>query len=281
MNKWGKEMIFEYKLNVYKDAKPIVFKYVEANFPIMDTDVVVYEAYKLSIMLSDGLAAVLNERSDVYNTFSGDLLFFSPDDLHHARILRQGVHKYIEILIPTEYFPSDRAYSLLFCDEKRTVLFSPPPKERQTIIYAAEKIIEKIQSPCDDLRLMSELVELLCICDTVHSKKDNVNIPATLQNAIDFIRKEYSENIQISDIAREVNCSPSYLSRIFKKHIGKSPYCYLIEYRLFVAEKLLRNGNTVTEAASMSGFCDSSVFIKCFKKAFGITPLKYKKKHEL
>ena len=128
---------------------------------------------------------------------------------------------------------------------------------------------------------MSELLELLNVCDAVYSKKDNTNIPATLQNAIDYIRKEYSENIQISDIATAVKCSPSYLSRIFKNHIGKSPYCYLVEYRLFVAEKLLRNGSTVTEAASMSGFCDSSVFIKCFKKAFGITPLKYKKKHEL
>ena len=275
-------MIFEYKLNVYKDAKPVELKYVEVNFPIMDTEIAIYNAYKLSIMLSDGLAAVLNERSEVYNTFSGDLLFFSPDDLHHARILRQGVHKYIEILIPTEYFTSDRAYSRLFCDEKRTVLFSPPPKERQMIISVAERIIGKIKSPCgEDIRLMSELLELLNVCDAVYSKKDNTNIPATLQNAIDYIRKEYSENIQISDIATAVKCSPSYLSRIFKNHIGKSPYCYLVEYRLFVAEKLLRSGSTVTEAASMSGFCDSSVFIKCFKKAFGITPLKYKKKHEL
>ena len=275
-------MIFEYKLNVYKDAKPVEFKYVEVDFPIMDTEIAIYNAYKLSIMLSDGLAAVLNERSEVYNTFSGDLLFFSPDDLHHARILRQGVHKYIEILIPTEYFTSDRAYSRLFCDEKRTVLFSPPPKERQMIISVAERIIGKIKSPCgEDIRLMSELLELLNVCDAVYSKKDNTNIPATLQNAIDYIRKEYSENIQISDIATAVKCSPSYLSRIFKNHIGKSPYCYLVEYRLFVAEKLLRSGSTVTEAASMSGFCDSSVFIKCFKKAFGITPLKYKKKHEL
>lgn len=275
-------MIFEYKLNVYTDAKPVEFKYVEVNFPIMDTEITIYDAYKLSIMLSDGLAAVLNERNDVYNTFSGDLLFFSPDDLHHGRILRQGVHKYVEILIPTEYFPSDRAYSRLFCDEKRNVLFSTPPKERQMIISIAERIIGKIKSPCgEDIRLMSELLELLNVCDAVYSKKDNTNIPATLQNAIDFIREEYSENIQISDIARAVKCSPSYLSRIFKNHIGKSPYCYLVEYRLFVAEKLLRNGSHVTEAAVMSGFCDSSVFIKCFKKAFGITPLKYKKKHGL
>ena len=104
----------------------------------------------------------------------------------------------------------------------------------------------------------------------------NQNTPATLQNAINFIRESFSENIQISDIAAASNCSTSYLSRIFNKHLGKAPYCYLTEYRLFFAEKLLRNQFNVTDVASMSGFSDSSVFIKHFKKSFGITPLKYK-----
>ena len=131
-----------------------------------------------------------------------------------------------------------------------------------------------------NLILLSLIIELLKICTRLYSDKgSNIsqNIPATLQNAINFIREEFSDNIQIADIAAATNCSTSYLSRIFKKHLGKSPYCYLTEYRLFFAEKLLRNQFSVTDVASMSGFCDSSVFIKRFKKSFGITPLKYKK----
>jgi len=256
-------MVFEYKLSIYKGAKPILFRYIESHYPLMDTEVVIYDAYKLNIMLSDGLAAVLDERGDVYNTFSGDLLLFSPPDTHHGRILRQGTHKYVEFLIPVEYFQGDLSYTSLFCDEKRTVLLSPSLSQRQEILSIAEKITNGIKESCrgGDIRIFSYLLELLGLCDTLRGEKRSEKVPAVLRNAIDFIKKEYSENISITDIASFVNCSPSYLSRIFKKHVGKSPYTYLTEYRLFVAEKLLRNGASVTDAAMTTGFCDSSVFI--------------------
>ena len=274
-------MVEEYKLNICKNIKEIVFRYFEVDFPITDTDIAIYDTYKLNIMLSDGLAAILRGRNDIYNSFSGDLFLFGPSEIHHGRILRQGVHKYIEILIPTEYFPNFKSYHSLFNDQskQRTNLLSPAPKERTTILSFAEKIVNTIKLPSDDLSLFWDLIELLKICTRLYSDKgSNIsqNIPATLQNAINFIREEFSDNIQIADIAAATNCSTSYLSRIFKKHLGKSPYCYLTEYRLFFAEKLLRNQFSVTDVASMSGFCDSSVFIKRFKKSFGITPLKYK-----
>lgn len=277
-------MVSERNLSIFKDTKPIVFKYIQTHYPLMDTEVFLYDAYKLNIMLSNGLAAILNNRNDIYNTFSGDLLFFGPEEIHHGRILRQGMHKYIEILIPTEYFPNYKAYHSLFNDttEKRTNLLSPAPKERAVILSLAEKIGDKIEHPSfeDDAKLFADLIEVLKICVKLYNQREeniNQNIPVILETAIQFIRKEFSENIQITDIAAAANCSTSYLSKIFKKHTGKSPYCYLTEYRLFMAEKLLRNGGTVTDAAALSGFCDSSVFIKCFKKTFGITPLKYKK----
>ena len=275
-------MVEEYRLSISNNIKEIVFKYFEVDFPITDTDIAIYDTYKFNIMLSDGLAAILSKRNDIYNSFSGDLLFFDPSEIHHGRILRQGVHKYIEILIPTEYFPNSKSFHSLFNDKlsQRTNLLSPAPKERAIILFIAEKIVNGIKTKPDDIFLFSGLIELLKICTYLYSNKEkidmNQNTPATLQNAINFIRESFSENIQISDIAAASNCSTSYLSRIFNKHLGKAPYCYLTEYRLFFAEKLLRNQFNVTDVASMSGFSDSSVFIKHFKKSFGITPLQYK-----
>ena len=279
-------MVWEHKLTICKDIKEILFKYCEVDFPITDTAVTIYDRYKINIMLSDGLAAILNERSDIYNSFSGDLFFFDPSEIHHGRILRQGVHRYIEILVPTEYFPNFELYHSLFDDKskQRTNLLSPKSKERAAILILAEKIVNAVKNSDDDVSLFSDFLELLKICISHRGNKEkntaNQNIPATLQCAINFIQKEFSEDIQIADIASAAGCSASYLSRIFKNHLGKSPYCYLTEYRLFFAEKLLRNQFSVTEVASMSGFCDSSVFIKRFKKSFGMTPLKYKELHK-
>ena len=275
-------MIEEYKVRIFKGVREIIFRYAEVDFPIMDTNTVIYDSYKLNIMLSDGLAAILSDRSDIYDSFLGDLLFFGPSEIHHGRILRQGIHKYIEIFIPTEYFPDFPSYDALFNDksDRRTNILSPAPKERAVILSLAEKIVDNIKIHSDGISLFSHLIELLKICTSLYENKEksymNQNIPPILQNAINFIQENFSENIQIADIADASNCSTSYFSRIFKKHLGRSPYCYLTEYRLFVAEKLLRNQYSVTDVALMSGFCDSSVFIKRFKKSFGTTPLKYK-----
>lgn len=275
-------MVEEYKLCLFKNIKEITFRYFEVDFPIKDTEISIYDTYKLNIMLSDGLAAILSDRTDIYNSFSGDLLFFSPSEIHHGRILRQGIHKYVEILIPTEYFPNFKSYYTLFNDnsDKRTNIISPAPKERAAILSLAEKMVNAIKCPSDDISLLSDLIELLKICTSLYSNKEkndtNQNIPPIIRNAINYIQENFSNNLQIEDIATASNCSTSYLSRIFKKHLGKSPYCYLTEYRLFIAEKLLRNQFSVTDVALMSGFGDCSVFIKRFKKSFGITPLKYK-----
>ena len=225
-------MIEEYKLSIFKDIKEIVFKYCETEFPIMDIAITIYDTYKLNIMLSDGLAAILRGRGDIYNSFSGDLFFFAPSEIHHGRILRQGVHQYIEILIPTEYFPNFESYHSLFNNnsKQRTNHLSPPPKERAVILSLAEKILNAIKNSFDDGSLFSDLIELLKICTSLYNEKEknnlNQNIPAILQNAIDFIQERFSENIQTTDIATASNCSTSYLSRIFKKHLGKSPYSY-------------------------------------------------------
>ena len=256
---------------------------MEVHYPQIDTNVVLYSAYKLNIMLSDGLAAIMNDRNDIYNTFSGDLLFFGPQEIHHGRILRQGIHKYIEILIPTDFVPNYEQFHSLFNDvsERRTNIISPKINDRTNILAIAEKLTEIIKNPQANAEydLLKTLFELLNISCDLYSNRDNGNqkIPHVLQKSIQFIKERHSEDIQISDIAAASNCSTSYLSRIFKKHIGKSPYCYLLEYRLFTAEKLLRNGSNVTEAAMLSGFSDSSTFIKCFKKSFGVTPFQYKK----
>ena len=127
------------------------------------------------------------------------------------------------------------------------------------------------------------LVEIIKLGNKVYSKRDKQlsdNIPAIVEKSINYIKSRFDESITVEDIAAELNCSSSYLSRVFRKHTGKTPYAYLTEYRLFKAEQLLRGGESITDAALMSGFCNSSVFIKAFKKSFGITPHKYKKAAE-
>lgn len=280
-----------YELRIHKDIDAVIFKYNERYFPETDTELNLYNKFKLNIMLTNGLAAVLNKRNDIYNTFCGDMLFFSPAELHHGRVLRQGIHKYVEILIPTDtfdlIFPNYKMNLEIFNEngQNRTNFVSPKPEDREKILLFAEEIKNAVseESKINDIELFMLLVEIINLGNKIYSKRDKQlsdNVPAVVEKSIDYMKEKFAENITIEDIANKLNCSSSYISRVFKKHTGKTPYAYLTEYRLFKAEQLLRGGESITTAALMSGFCNSSVFIKTFKKSFGITPHKYKKARE-
>lgn len=77
-----------------------------------------------------------------------------------------------------------------------------------------------------------------------------------------------------------MNISPVYLSRLFKKEEGINFIDYLNQYRIEVAKKLLQDIRYhIIEVADLSGFHNTRYFSKIFKKAVGITPSEYRKRH--
>jgi AraC family transcriptional regulator len=77
----------------------------------------------------------------------------------------------------------------------------------------------------------------------------------------------------LSELGREVGCSPFYLSRIFSEHTGLTISRYLRNLRLERAAELLRSGRSnVTEAALAVGYSSLSHFSKAFAEMFGVCP---------
>lgn len=99
-------------------------------------------------------------------------------------------------------------------------------------------------------------------------------------NALVYINKNYKEEITLSDIARQVNLSPEYLSRLFKKHSGMRVSDYIISMRMNHAKILMKYTDTpVNEMASLSGYNSTPHFIREFKKTFGKSPQKLRKEY--
>jgi AraC-like DNA-binding protein len=95
---------------------------------------------------------------------------------------------------------------------------------------------------------------------------------------VDYIQKNYSEKVILDDLVKIACMSKFYFLRLFKNHIGVSPYDYLLNYRINKAKKLLRTTElTVGEICSQVGFNDYTHFIREFKKIVGTTPLRYRR----
>jgi len=97
-----------------------------------------------------------------------------------------------------------------------------------------------------------------------------------VKNAMEYICLHYNEELDNLKISEAVGASPNYLSKLFRDYVGVSLHVYVLNYRLDMAQKMLRNGKyNITEVALKCGFSSVHVFSKAFKQNRRITPGAY------
>jgi two-component system response regulator YesN len=97
-----------------------------------------------------------------------------------------------------------------------------------------------------------------------------------LMNAIQYIRKNYAEDISLEKVAASVFISGYYLSHLFREEMDITYSDYLNRIRMEAAIRLMKERNhTIQEIAEKTGFKEASYFCKIFRKCNGITPKKY------
>ncbi len=100
-------------------------------------------------------------------------------------------------------------------------------------------------------------------------------------DTVKYISEHYQSDVTLNDMAESHSVSPEHLSRTFKKETGFGFNEYLTLVRLQKAEQFLEEGElkTVSQIAYACGFNDSNYFSDRFKKAHGMSPLKFRQKH--
>ena len=92
-----------------------------------------------------------------------------------------------------------------------------------------------------------------------------------------YIQANYSRDISLDEVSREVNISPYYFSKIFKEDVGEGFVEYLTKIRMDRAKELLTTTEySRKEICSMVGYADPNYFSRTFKKNVGVTPTEYK-----
>ncbi len=98
-----------------------------------------------------------------------------------------------------------------------------------------------------------------------------------VEQAIIYIESYYNSNITINEICNTIYISPCHFQRIFKNTMNKTPYQYILEFRLKKAKEKLKEENTsISEIARLCGFLSSGHFSTVFKKSEGKTPSEYR-----
>lgn len=97
-----------------------------------------------------------------------------------------------------------------------------------------------------------------------------------------YVYKHLHEKIVISDIARELGLTESYLSDIFKKKEGITISAYITKVKIYYAQNLLIYSDyNYDQIAYYFGFSSRSHFGSAFKKVTGQTPKQFRdRNHE-
>ena len=173
---------------------------------------------------------------------------------------------------------ASRLVELVDFDEDTPVIsFSPEyiPNLKQAFLNIYENFGTSAQQ---ETMTVSKLFEAFSIMINAAPKKQPESSAARhyVKNAIKYIQRNFSNSIDVSDIAAHIGLSRSHLYRIFVKHLALSPNEYLTQFRINQACILLRtSGLSIGEIASSVGFDDQLYFSRVFKKIKGVPPSHY------
>lgn len=108
-------------------------------------------------------------------------------------------------------------------------------------------------------------------------RKSSEKSTSLVELAKEYINNNYSKDISLDDVSRQVNISPYYFSKIFKEDMGEGFVEYLTKIRMEKAKELLTTTEySMKEICAMVGYADPNYFSRSFKKNVGVTPTEYK-----
>ncbi|PCJ61914.1 MAG: hypothetical protein COA79_06360 [Planctomycetota bacterium] len=94
----------------------------------------------------------------------------------------------------------------------------------------------------------------------------------------EYITINIHKNIDISELANQVNLSLDYFSRLFKNTYKQAPRYYLKKIKMERAGEIIKETTlNINQIASMLNMTNFSLFCKQFKDIYGLSPEAYRK----
>ncbi len=123
------------------------------------------------------------------------------------------------------------------------------------------------------LRIMTACAGYIYLHNLISMEKSPLSV-----RFMDYIEKNYSENITLKDIASELGVCVTKLCNEIRTECGNSPHTILNAYRIQKAKELLvKTDFPINEIAVRVGIPDYNYFSRVFKTVTGRTPTQFRK----
>ena len=102
---------------------------------------------------------------------------------------------------------------------------------------------------------------------------------ASVQPLLAYAAANLDDDVSLTALADKAGLSAFYLHRIFVAAIGETPKQFTMRLRLGqAAARLLTTDDSVLSVALSCGFQSHEVFVRAFRRSFGMTPSTYRRR---
>ena len=218
---------------------------------------------------------------------AGDFIFINSFEEHHFKQdTSTGLFQCYRLLFDISALGAPDDPGRIFFEEIRLCRF----------LYMPEELCKRLTSTFSlskdfwgrELILRSILLDIISYAVETGQYERFLQLPGTekrsvsaIDNALKYIRDNYSENLSLRGILQLTNYSKSHFIRLFKESTGMNVSEYINKYRIEKAcLDLIYTNKNITEIATASGFNNIQYFSRKFKEYMKCTPKQYQRKRE-
>ncbi len=224
--------------------------------------------------------------SNLYSLEEGDLVLVPPDVLHRSVGDDAGFYSRVLLNIPKNMI--EESFLSEFYNDSDEYVLKIPAKRRKYLESMLEKMEYEVGRNDEHSNYLlkcyaNELfVFLIRIKKRMDFSRADKEADRVICEAASFIRNNFEKPITLEVAAKRVKMSKTYFCKMFREKTGFGFSDYLAGVRITEAAKMLTDTDMdITEIAIKCGYNDSSYFATVFKRIKGVTPVKYRKSHEI
>ena len=222
-----------------------------------------------------------------YPLVRGDILVIQPEEYHRVELVDKKHYERITINLEQFFFQSLSSHET----DLTTCFFNRPAGQNNLSFLNEQQIGEFIMlfnhlkeansSPeyGHDLLSLSYLFQILVMVNQAFRAGGNQGcrsiMPPLIRDIMLYIDGHLLDSFTLEDLSRQFFHKPSYISRRFKMVTGLTIQQYLLNKRIGLAQKYLKEGRFLTDVCWMSGFNNYSHFARTFSQQVGVSPKKY------
>lgn len=188
-----------------------------------------------------------------------------------------GTEDSLQSLVSHCYLLGRQQYVRQKCFSELTVSFLQIIAQAAEALHTTSVSLSAITVQADDAQEDYVIAELLKLYPAAAKAAAEQYAPLVYR-ALQLIHQNFQNcDLTPSDISKQLNVHPAYMSRLFKEGTQQNFSDYLCDTRMKHACYLLKaSGHTVKDVAELCGYDNYSYFFKVFKKRLGVTPKEYR-----